>query len=70
MCIKKYIEGIVMRYMNNHPHPVEDHTHENYVEKSDIGYLYFANSPGIKWSTEVDGCSTTINAVVNLSLKV
>ena len=60
MCIKKYIEGIIGNYLNSHPHPVEDHTHENYIDKEDIGYAFFANSDKINWVTSASSNSTTI----------
>jgi len=44
MCIRKYIYGIIDDYIKSHPHPVEDHTHENYVDKSQLGYVFFGNN--------------------------
>lgn len=60
MCLKKYIQKVVVDYLNSHPHPVEDHTHENYVEKTDIGYMFFKNNEEVGWNTSINGVSTSI----------
>ena len=60
MCIRKFIEGIVADYINSHPHPVANHSHDNYYEKKDAGYIYFGNSDEVAWNTSVNGVSTTI----------
>jgi hypothetical protein len=58
MCIKKYIKGIVEEYLITHP--VEDHVHSNYIEKKDIGYVFFGNNEEIQWNTSINGVSTSI----------
>jgi hypothetical protein len=60
MCIKKYIETIIEDYIDSHPHPIESHTHENYIDEKDLGYVFFANKDNIIWNTSVSGVSTSI----------
>ena len=58
MCIKNYIKGIVAEYLIEHP--VADHTHVNYVDKKDIGYVFFGNNEEVQWNTSINGMSTSI----------
>ena len=60
MCVKKYIEGIIADYLSSHQHPVEDHTHENYVDKSQLGYVFFGNNNEVEWKTSVNEVSTSV----------
>jgi len=60
MCIKKYIKVIIEDYIKSHPHPVANHIHENYVDKKDIGYVFFVNNTEVQWCTSINGMSTSI----------
>ena len=60
MCLRKYIEKVTKEYMDSHPHPIEDHTHENYVDKSQLGYVFFGNNSEVEWKTSVSGVSTSV----------
>lgn len=67
MCIKKYIEGIVKDYLISHP--TEDHTHSNYIEKKDMGYIFFSNNPEVQWNTSINGISTSVYLDIKTILK-
>jgi hypothetical protein len=60
MCIRNYIKAIVEDYLERNPHPVEDHTHENYVDKKDIGFVFFGNNAEVQWNTSINGVSTSV----------
>lgn len=60
MCVRKYIEGIVRDYIKSHPHPVADHTHENYVDMNNVGHVFLQSNEKIEWGMICSGNSTTI----------
>jgi len=60
MCIKKYIEVIIEDYIKSHPHPIASHNHANYVDKKDIGFVFFGNNEEVQWNTSINGISTSI----------